>query len=383
MSKKTTMNPIPSGTKTLRDILPETESKPTVTPTNIVPQKRKVEIADSNEKDDFNAIDKDMNKLNIDKLDLDEDDDRDALIIKLQEVNEKLKYKLKDLEQVVEATVEKSYKAAKGTINTHREWDTQDETLKEKDRQLREYQAQIEVCKKTVKGLKNRLSALTNLDKMVHVNNELKDAERIKNQLEDEVRILQKNNDYQAKALGKLADDVDYETKITTLNTELGSLREEYKKLGKEHKAKEMIFMEHHKRMVSVEEENARLKRILIALKNNKDPFEGLDNTEELLRNAKKEVDSYEQAIKAEDKRHQLKTKKLEDMKSTIQQEVSELEKQIKGAESENSHTANKIKSSKQMIKENQDKIKKLLIEQKEAEEKAKQEEEEKLRKEV
>lgn len=374
------MNPIPSGTKTLRDILPETEVKSHATPTSIVPQKRRIEVVDNNEKDDFNAIDKDMNKLKIDQLDLDEDNDRDALIIKLQEVNEKLKYKLKDLEQVVEATVEKSYKAAKGTINTHRDWDTQDETLKEKDRQLREYQAQIEVCKKTVKGLKNRLSALTNLDKMVHVNNELKDAERIKSQLEDEVRILQKNNDYQAKALGKLADDVDYETKITTLNTELNTLREEYKKMGKEHKAKEMIFMEHHKRMVSVEEENARLKRILIALKNNKDPFEGLDNTEELLRNAKKEVESYELAIQAEEKRHQLKMKKLEETKSSVTQEIADLDKQIKDAESENSQTADKIKSRKQMIKENQDKIKKLLLEQKEAEEKAKLEEENRLK---
>ena len=88
-----------------------------------------------------------MNKLKLDKMELDEDDERDNLIMRLQEVNEKLKFKLKDLEVVVEQTVEKAYKAAKGNINTHREWDTQDEGLKEKDRQLREYQAQIEGCK--------------------------------------------------------------------------------------------------------------------------------------------------------------------------------------------------------------------------------------------
>lgn len=348
MSKKP-MNPIPSGTKTLHDILPETTktSKTGSTPHPIAQPKSKVVIRDSADVDDLNNIDRDMNKLKIDQLDLDDDNDRDALILKLQEVNEKLKLKLKDLEDVVEATVEKAYKAAKGSINTHRDWDTQDETLKDKDRQLREYQAQIEACKKTVRGLKNRLNALTNMDKMVHVNNELKDAERTRKQLEDEVQILQKNNNYQARALGKLADDTDYESKIATLNDELGALKEQYRQMGKEHKAKEMVYLEHHKKLVGVEEENVRLNRILIALKNNKDPFEGLNSAEEQLQGGRKEVDAYEQAAKAEEKRHKLKMKKLEEARDAVHTEIAELEKQIKDAEQENSQTADKIKSRK------------------------------------
>ena len=299
-------------------------------------------------------------------MELDEDDERDALILKLQEVNEKLKFKLKDLEVVVEQTVESN----KGQINTHREWDTQDDTLKEKDKQLKEYQVQIEACKKTVRGLKNRLSALTNMEKMVNVNNELKDAERRRKELEDEVRILKKNNKYQEKALGKLADDTDYESKMQALSNELASLKEQYKTMGKEHKAKEMAQLEHHKKLVAAEEENARLKRILIALKNHKDPFEGLNNMEELLQGGRKEVDAYEQAIKSEEKRHKLKLKKMEESKQAIEEEIKELNKQIKDAEQENHQTASKIKTRKKMIKENQEKMKKILIEQREIEEK-------------
>lgn len=321
-----------------------------------------------------------MNKLKLDQLELDEDDERDSLIVKLQEVNEKLKFKLKDLEVMVENTVEKAYKAAKGNINTHREWDTGDETLKQKDKQLREYQAQIEACKKTVRGLRNKLNALTNTEKMVNVNNELKDAERRRKALEDEVKILKKNNKYQEKALGKLADDTDYESKMHTLSEELNNLKDEYKTMGKEHKAKEMAQMEHHKKLVSTEEENARLKRILIALKNHKDPFEGLNNMEDIIQGGKKEVETYESAVKSEEKRHVAKMKKLEESKEEIKKEIEELEKQIQDAEQENHETADKIKTKKQMIKENQDKMKKLLLEQREAEEKAREvEEREKL----
>jgi prefoldin subunit 5 len=149
-----------------------------------------------------------MNKLNIEDMELDSDDERgnyihkillrlithiiDSLIGKLKEVNEKLKFKLKELEKIVQDTVDKAYTAAKGSINTHRLWDTEDDTLKEKEQEIREYQGQIEICKKKIKGLKSRLNALTHMEKMVNVNNQLKDSERTRKKLEDEVKVLEK-----------------------------------------------------------------------------------------------------------------------------------------------------------------------------------------------
>jgi chromosome segregation ATPase len=251
---------------------------------------------------------------------------------------------------MVQNTVEKAYKAAK-TSSSHRDWEPQTEELKQKEQLLKEYQQQIELQKKKVRGLKNRLNALTNMEKMVHVNNELTDAERRRKKLEDEVRILKKNNKYQEKALGKLADDTDYETKLQMLSQELSTLRDEYRQMGKDHKAKELAQMDHHQRLVSVEEENSRLKRILIALKNNKDPFEGTNDIEEMMQGGKKEVESYEQSIKSEEKRHKIKMKKMEEAKEAVRKEIEELEKQVKEAEKDNQTMAERIRNKKKMVK--------------------------------
>jgi chromosome segregation ATPase len=264
-----------------------------------------------------------MNMLKIDHLQLDEDDERDNLIMKLQAVNEKLKFKLKDLEVMVDQTYDNAIKATKGNINSHRDWDTQDETLKEKDKQLREFQAQIEGCKKNVKKLKGRLNALTNMEKMTQVDNELKDAQRIRKELEDEVRMLHK---YQTKALKSKAENNDYEEQMQKLSTELSSLRDNYRQMAIDNKEKEIAQKEQHKKLVDAREKNSKLKRILIAIKNNKDPFTEINNVEEMAASKRKEIESYDQTMKSEDKRHKLKLKKLEEQKTELENEIQELE---------------------------------------------------------
>ena len=313
MSKKTTHNPIPSGTKTLHDVLPETQNTVS-SPESKTTIKKKDIHKESPLKTELNSLYEDLKRLKVDGMDSDDEDERERLLDRIQEVIQ-MNYKAID-------------KAAKGTINTHRDWDTQDEGIKEKSKKLKDYQSQIEVYKKTIKGLKNRLNALTNMEKMVHVTNELKDSERVRKQLEDQVRILQRNK-YQTKALSKLTDDTDYESKMKSLNDELNNLKEQYKQMAKDHKEEETAQLEHHKKLVAAEEENARLKRILIALKNNKDPFDGINDMEEVIQNAKKEVQAYEQAEKSEDKRHKFKMKKLAETKQSLNTEIEELQASI------------------------------------------------------
>ena len=237
---------------------------------------------------------------------------------------------IKRLEKSVEVTLERAYKAAKAPINTHREWDTQDETLKQKDKELRELQVQIEGYKKKLRAIKNRrMATMKNMEKMADISNELKDSERIRKELEDWLKVLQKNNKQQEKALTKLTDDTDYESKIRALSDELKSLKEQYRLMEKEHKAEEAVQLEHHKKLVAAEEENVRLKRIMIALKNNIDPFDGINDITEVIEGGKKEVQAYEQANKSEEKRHALKMKKLAESKESLNKEIADLEAQI------------------------------------------------------
>ena len=65
-------------------------------------------------------------------------------ILEFQEINENLIYKLIDLEEIAKSAVSRAYSVAKGRVETHRHWDTQDETLIAKDAELKEYQAKIE-----------------------------------------------------------------------------------------------------------------------------------------------------------------------------------------------------------------------------------------------
>ena len=271
--------------------------------------KNRVAIKEESGNDDLHSIERDMVQLKIDHLDLDEDNERDSLIITLQEVNEKLKYKLKDLESLAEKTVSKAYDVVKGTIESHRHWDTQDETLIQKDKELKDCQAQIEGYKKTVNSLKQKLKTLTNLDKMASINNELIDVQKTKLQLEEKIVILQKNANHQDKALDKLTGDIDYNGKLSSLNNDVNSLKEEYKQLDRELKAKESENMEHHKLLVAAETENIRLKRLLISLKNNKNPNNSLNSQDSSVQLVKRDIEKYENTIKSEDKRHLAKIK--------------------------------------------------------------------------
>ena len=76
--------------------------------------------------------------MDLDGMGLDEDDERDGLIYKLEDVNWKLIEKLRWLEQVVTETVDKAYTASKRGVTSHREWDQDgDEDLKSKNRTLK------------------------------------------------------------------------------------------------------------------------------------------------------------------------------------------------------------------------------------------------------
>ena len=68
-------------------------------------------------------------------MDLNEEDDREYMIIKLNEVNNRLVEKLERLETVVQSTIQKAYQATKRNYSSHREWDADlDEETKEKSK---------------------------------------------------------------------------------------------------------------------------------------------------------------------------------------------------------------------------------------------------------
>jgi hypothetical protein len=70
-------------------------------------------------------------------MDIDEEDDRDYMIQRLNDVNNKLIDKLTRLESVVESTVQKAYEATKRNFSSHRDWENDlDDDVKDKAKQI-------------------------------------------------------------------------------------------------------------------------------------------------------------------------------------------------------------------------------------------------------
>lgn len=109
-----------------------------------------------------------LEKLKVDELDLNEEDDRDYMISRLNDVNNKLITKLERLEMVVEQTVQKAYEATKRNYSSHREWENDlDDSTKDKSKQINHIQAQINTHKKTINQLKLRLSTVSGAEKLI------------------------------------------------------------------------------------------------------------------------------------------------------------------------------------------------------------------------
>ena len=110
------------------------------------------------------------------------------LILKLNEVNKELIEKLERLEAVVSQTVEKANETSKKTSKSHRDWENYED-----DGQVKKIQAQINSHKKTINGLKLKLSAISSADRLIELRNQFRDSERVKQGLEVDVATMERN----------------------------------------------------------------------------------------------------------------------------------------------------------------------------------------------
>ena len=103
------------------------------------------------DKEELKLVKEELENLKVDELELNDEDDRDYMITRLNDVNNKLIEKLERLEQVVEQTVQKAYEATKRNFSSHREWENDlDDDTKDKSKQIQQIHAQVNTHKKTI-----------------------------------------------------------------------------------------------------------------------------------------------------------------------------------------------------------------------------------------
>ena len=107
--------------------------------------------------------------------------------------------------------------------------------------------------------MRRQLEGSYNIDKIVKLEDELKNKTRILNELESEHQSLLTVQREQEKAYKQLSKEGDYQRKIDELSHELKSAKDRLKQLQMKQREEERHLKEQHERLVTLEEKNRKL----------------------------------------------------------------------------------------------------------------------------
>ncbi|TNV85371.1 hypothetical protein FGO68_gene10437 [Halteria grandinella] len=167
------------------------------------------------------------------------DNAKDEIIMKLRSQNVKLRQKLKELNQALDAALEKAQKNLTTKKAQQQAPPDFDNILKIKDKEISNQTQMIANLKKDNATLRNRMDTEVGLDKLMKYENALKEAEKRNNELIREIKALQRIQNEQGKQLEKMTTENDYVNKIKTLMDELRIAREKVKELEAKQKKDE------------------------------------------------------------------------------------------------------------------------------------------------
>ena len=111
------------------------------------------------------------------------------------------------------------------------EMSQKDEQILLKEAELKQAQAKTQFYKREIENMRRQLEGSYNIQKIVALEDEQKNKERILKTLQDESESLLKVQKEQEKALEKLNKHGDYDQKISELGNELRVAKENLRKL--------------------------------------------------------------------------------------------------------------------------------------------------------
>lgn len=144
----------------------------------------------------------------------------------------------------------------KSRTKSHRLWNDENPELKELETKLKNYQKQINTYKKKLE--------IRRVETDFETKNELIDLERQKQELLDDISVLEKINARKDKEIKKFKVDTEYDNKISDFLDQLTNMKNEYKKLQKQHTQKQKAQKEIHDNLMLIQNENTKLKRQLV-----------------------------------------------------------------------------------------------------------------------
>jgi len=270
-------------------------------------------------------------------------------ISKLKTMNEKLMKELKNLQQNLDKTAEKQ-KISQKSSNV-----AENEKLKNKQKELENVQKQVKSYQKEINSLKEKLDAKTGYEKIIDLENKLKEVEMRNADLSKQQASLEQILKNQEKELEKIRNGGEGSTKLKALNEQLKTVKEKNKELEKKITAESASYQKQHTQLLDLQEKVQELRERKIKWKKAiADKLPAPPDEDESNENKKNEEEVLQASLLSLQKR--LKMEKASGAKALDagKAEIAELQVKVKEAEQEQKLNTAKLSELKKMMRHNQ-----------------------------
>jgi chromosome segregation ATPase len=154
---------------------------------------------------------------------------KEAYISKLKKLNEKLRNKLKDLNSRLERVLDRINTKQLLAKKKNKEVPVEKQ-INVCDKEIENAQKQLESYKKEILRLTHKVEQLSQVNKVMDLEEEIKAKAEMKNNLKKEIKQLERNIHDQGKELEKLANSDDHHTVLNALTEKLRVWKEKVRK---------------------------------------------------------------------------------------------------------------------------------------------------------
>lgn len=185
----------------------------------------------------------------------------------MSKVNHNLRDKIKDIVVIVKQAITKAA-AVKKNIPTHRE-PPSDPEVKAKYKEIKNYQAQIRICKKYADNMNIKIESMDDPNRLDRHADTIRKLKKDIKKLESHKKKLTIQLDNQIDTMHKLYSDPELKEKVTKMTDKIRGLKNKHEKMNEERK----VLLEEQKKISDDYAKLVTKKKSLInkkiALKNN------------------------------------------------------------------------------------------------------------------
>jgi len=282
---------------------------------------------------------------------------KDQYISKLKKLNEKLRNKLKDLnsrlERVLDRINTKQLLAKKKNkeVPVERQIDVCDKEIENAQKQLESY-------KKEILRLTSKVEQLSEVNKVMDLEEEIKVKSEIKSNLKKEIKQLERNIHDQGKVLEKLANTDNHHTVLNSLTEKLRVWKDKSNKLETTIEREKKAMEDQSERVHKLKQEKSQLEQEVEKMmkeKGWKEP-EGASglNTSTVSKSNKPstKMDEIKRQNEEQEKKHRKEERNMNKKLEKLEGELDELQRQLREKEQENRISTTKIRMYKRTIKQ-------------------------------